>query len=248
MSNEPVTNDIIDKIEKLMNLASKAGTEGEAKAAFAAASKLMTKYGIEQHRITGRDNVAMNKASKEQEMQTRVDLKVEIHATERPYHLYVRQIIRHCYKVAIIAIKYPHRSPDYYMVGARQDCVFAAYAFDTLSKIFLKHVGQFLKNNSLPRTPKYFNGYWDGLRIGFMQAWDEAQRAEIREQKAESYAIVLVDKEKALTTTLNMMKDIQFKKARRNTDVDAKLQGIRDGRNIKIHAPLSGGSNAAQLQ
>lgn len=216
-------NEIIDKIEKLMNLAARAGTEGEAKAAFAMASKLMTKHGIEQHQITGRDNTAMNKAAQEAEV-TRVDIQCEVHATERPYHLYVRQVIRHCFKVAVIAVKYTHRSPDYYMLGSRADCVFAAYAFDMLSKTFLKHVGAYLKANGLPRTPRYFNGYWDGLRIGFCQAWDEAQRNEIRDQKCDSYAIVLVDKEKALTVALNNIKNLKYNRDRRNPDAMARMQ------------------------
>lgn len=238
-------NEAIDKIEKLLNLAANAGTEGEAKAAFAAASKLMTKYGIEQHQITGRNNTELNKASQQAEVE-RVDLKVEIHATERPYDLYIRHIIRHCFKVAVVAIRYRHRSPDYYMVGTHADCVFAAFAFETLRKIFLKHVGAYLKARGLPRTPRYFNGYWDGLRIGFCDAWDQAQRAEMVTQKAESYALVLVDKEKAVTKALETQ-GVKLVQDKRRPDEMARHQGIQDGRKIKLHRPIEGGASNQQL-
>lgn len=236
--------DHIDKIEKLLNLAAKAGTEHEAKAAFAAASKLMTKYGIQQHQLTGKDG--MTSKQKEAAEVTQVNFTTPKYASERPYHLYVRQIIKHCFFVSIV--KVPDRygnSPDYFMLGTREDCAFAGYAFDVLSQIFLKHLSTFLKQNGLPRTPKYFNGYWAGLAEGFNQAWDEARRAEIAAQGAESYAIVLVDKAAALTKFVAARSDIKHKKQNRSQDFNAREAGVRDGRNIKIHRPLGAGASTS---
>ena len=231
-------NDIIDKIEKLLNLASNAGTEGEAKAAFAAASKLMTKHGIEQHQVTGRSDEKMKEAAAVKE----VTLNSKVYASERPYDLYIRRIIKHCFHVSIIKVRRFGRSPDYYMIGTREDCVFAAYAFDTLRTIFLKHVGAFLKAHGLPRTPRYFNGYWDGLERGFCAAWDEAQRAQMVSQGAQSYAIVLVDKDRAVDAYIAQSKDIKQVKDRRNPDGFARAVGFHDGKKISIHRPLTGGA------
>lgn len=174
--------DVLEKIEKLMNLSARGGTEAEAQAAFAKASQLMTKHGIEQHHLQEK------KAQKQKPGIAQVNLQTPVYATERPYHLYVRQIIRHCFNVCVVKISYRHRSPDYYMLGSPEDCAFAGYVFEFLSKTFLRLVNKHLKEHNLPRTPRFFNGYWDGLRIGFCNAWDAAQRAQIKQDNAQSYA------------------------------------------------------------
>jgi len=46
--NNGVDESILEKIQKVLNLAEKAGTQGEAEAAYARATALMTKYAVDQ--------------------------------------------------------------------------------------------------------------------------------------------------------------------------------------------------------
>lgn len=249
-TSQPIQPDIVEKIEKLMNLAGRAGTEGEAKAAFAAASKLMTKYGIEQHQLTGRTDFSKGGGVQAPKFE-RVDIDVTKYDTERPYHLFIRRILRHCFCVTVMKMtvfRAGRNGANYYMLGTREDCLFAGYAFDALSGIFKNLLSRYVKEHGLVKNRAVSNGYWQGLETGFCQAWDEAKRAEIKAQNADAFAIVLVDKSKALTLYVNALPGIRHVKTHRSMDGHAYQQGVRDGRNISIHRPLAGGSSNSNAQ
>jgi len=195
MKNEtpaPAANsDILNKVEALLNKAGNPATsEAEAKLYFAKAAELMTKHGIEQHQLgqtkdDGADKVeevGINKAWR----------------TERPTHLYVRLVIKHCFHVTVLRYRVPGLVVRYSLVGTKEDCAFAAYAWDVLNDTFLRLWNKYAADYSQPRIPSVWNSYLAGLQAGFCRAWDDAQRAEMKVQHAESFALVLVDKDKAI--------------------------------------------------
>jgi hypothetical protein len=237
MSTQP-TQEQIEKVQKLLNLAHGAGTEGEAQSAFAAASKLMTKFGIEQHMLGKKEEPTFQESNIEGKW-----------SSKRPAHEYVRNVILMCYHVQIIRQMHMDGTYTYFMIGTRADCIIAQQAFEVLTDVYPKLFKKWLRERGLDKTQALRNGYFQGLSSGFKQAHKEAQEQQMRESNAQSYAIVLVDKAKALTQFLATRKDITYRKSQqRQTDHSAFHAGVQQGRQIKVSRPLSGGSNAAQLK
>lgn len=232
---------ILEKIEALLNKANGKGTtEAESAAFFAKASELMTKYGIEQHQL-GNKNEDTDKV-------TQVPIEGRTR-TERPAHYWVRVLIKHCFHVSVIRHAVPGLVVRYSLIGTKEDCAFAAYAFNVLSDTFLRLQNEYLRKYNQPRTPRVYNAYFRGLCNGFCRAWDDAQEATMRNNNAQSYAIVLVDKDKAIARFMDDAKIGLQKKKEFNGDPHALLSGMRDGRSIKLSRPLnSGSSNNAQLK
>lgn len=244
-----IPTDVLDKIQKLLNLAARGGTEAEAQAAFAAASKPMTKYGIERQQVELHADSKEKKTS-EAVQETKLEKKWK---TERPAHRSVRRVLRTCFKVEVLKI----RDWDakfgwgirYDLIGTREDCQFAAYAFDFLNSTFQRLYYDYAREAGIKELrPKIYQAYFYGLQVGFCNAWQEAQRAQIKEQKAESYAIVLVNKDKAVDAFVGAMPNIRRVADRRSYDGAAFVAGEAKGRTLKVHVPVGAGSENSALK
>lgn len=236
---------VMDKVQKLLAKANGTDNQAEAEAFFAKAAQLMTQHGIEQHELKSAEEKAAGPKVEEVSMEG-------AWSTERPSHLYVRQILRACFNVTVL--KYKKWGADggkvntYTVIGERADCEFAIYAFmsleHTFNRLWRARLRQFGAER-LPRSER--NGYFDGLRLGFIHAWRKAREAEMQRMNAQSYAIVLVDKDKAVDAFLSTMR-VRNVAVRRKLDHGAREDGFRDGQHIRVNRPLGGGDNKAALR
>jgi hypothetical protein len=238
-TNQP-TADQIEKIRKLLALAHDTGaTEAESTSAFASASKLMTKWGIEAHQLgSGKAQApTFQRASIEGAWRSK-----------RPAHPFVRQIIRECFCVSIIRNQCAGVY-TYYMIGTPADMAFATYAFEVLNDAFPRLYYAYLRKRGLEKTRALRNGYYWGLQAGFTKAWKDAQAAEVAAQGAQSYALVLVDKQALLTKTIAEDPDIRTPKAREiKADAEAFRSGVEEGKKLKVARPIAGGTPTESLR
>lgn len=242
------TNPIIDKIAKLLRLAERAGTPAEAENAFAQASKLMAKHGIERHDIDTSKGEKPKKPEFTQGGETKFRKQEPIGA------IYVRSLIRHCFCVEVLRVRTYEKNPKkpeegyvagfkYQFIGTREDCQLAGTAFEFLLTTFWRLYAEWCKKTYAVEQPIYkstlYNSFMEGARIGFCRAWDAAQKATIKEANAQSYAIVLVDKDKALKQFVDDMPNIK-RKANRNQEGNWRAMdaGIEAGKTIKLHHHL----------
>ena len=225
--------EIIQKIQKLLNLAARGGTEAESKSAFAAASRLMTQHGIEQHQLGVKQEASIQRTA----------MEGACTKTERPAHRYIRIIIRQCFNVEIL--KTPKWGPDgvvigYALVGTKEDCLYASFVFEVLSDTFLRLLNDYLRSTGKPRTPFVYTSFFMGLAAGYTDAWKEAQSEKMKEQKAESYALVLVDKDRALTQFMAAQSDVVYRKTKpKKIDAAAYYGGVAKGRTLTVARPIA---------
>lgn len=235
MSTDPA---ILDKLEKLLAKANGTNNQNEAAAFFAKAAELMTKHGIEQAKL---DAHGAKKANEFGEVKLEGKWK-----TERPHHRYTRAILKHCF--GVVVIKYQTRGSDgryevtYSMVGTKEDIQMAGYAWNMLNNTFTKLAAAYVRDNDLPRVPRYFDGFIRGCYEGFVDAWDEAKRAEMVRNNGEQYAMVLVNKEAELQNHLQTMGVKNAKQKQVTADSRAYHAGVETGRELKIHRPLENGN------
>jgi hypothetical protein len=231
--------EIAEKIGKLLAKANQAGTKEEAATFFAGASRLMTKYGIEAHEVKDAED-----KKKPVEFEVNTSLK-KVWKNTRPVHFYIRQVIRQCFNVSVVKTGAEGYDIRYYFIGTRDDCHFAQYAFevllDTFNNLFTRYLlAEYGVADSKARSASRQHGFFAGCRDGFIEAWDEAQKSEMQKQNAQSFAIVLVDKSKALDAYIKNQTDVTFTKRKTlRIDSSAYFQGMEEGRKIKVNRALS---------
>jgi hypothetical protein len=240
--------EVMAKLEKLLAKANGTDNQAEAEVFFAKAAELMTRFGIAQHELKSAEEKAAGPTVQEVHMDG-------AWASERPSHLYIRNILKKCFNVTIL--KYKRYKPEvstrkrvntYSAIGTPEDCQFAAFAFLSLEHTFNRLWRARLKEFGVDRLPRsQRNGYYHGLMDGFIGAWQAARKAEMASQGAQSYAIVLVDKDKAVAKWCEDNK-VRNNSAKRSVDADAYEDGKEDGAKIRVNRPLAGGDNKVQLQ
>lgn len=236
--------EVMSKLEKLLAKANGTDNQAEAEVFFAKAAELMTRFGIAQHELKS----AEDKAAGPQVSEVHMD---GAWASERPSHLYIRQILKACFNVTIL--KYKRYKPEvnqhkrvntYSAIGTPEDVQFATFAFLSLEHTFNRLWRARLKEFEADRLPRAErNGYYQGLMEGFIYAWRKAREAEMAAQGAQSYAIVLVDKDKAVAKFIEQMGNVRTSQARRQQDYGARADGFRDGQKIRVNRPLAGADN-----
>lgn len=227
---------IISRIEKLLELAARGGTEAEATTAFAKASQLMTKYGIERSQLQAR-----NAQGRKLDIARRSLGRTW--KTERPAHRPVRTVIWTCFKVQTIRHRYLDGSIGYSFLGVEEDLDFAVFAFNNLSDTFLRLLCQHFRDTGYTRqTPGVITGYLMGLCSGFIHAWREAQEKEIGQagEAGQQYALVLVDKEALVAGALARDPNVKLPKKRdMKVNQHSYLEGWKHGQKITIARPLT---------
>lgn len=235
--------EVMSKLEKLLAKANGTDNQAEAEVFFAKAAELMTRFGIAQHELKSAEEKAAGPQVQEVHMEG-------AWASERPSHLYIRHILKACFNVTVI--KYSRYKPEinahkrvntYSAVGTPEDVQFATYAFLSLEHTFNRLWRARLKQFGVERMPRAErNGYYHGLMDGFIHAWKQAQQAQMTAQGAQSYAIVLVDKDKAIAKWCEE-NSVKHKKSNRSQSYAAREDGFRDGQKIRVNRPLTGGDN-----
>lgn len=225
MSQEPSSSALLRKIRALLEKAdvSRGATDAEAAASMAKAQELMTKYGIEQMDVT---------ASTPSSGPT-FDIAHEQYVTTRKlrydYDANVARIIQKCFGVKIIWTSAVgpdgKRKHVYSLVGDRTDIAMAKIAITLCLKAMTSGVARYLREEcrGAKWTAPVGRAYYLGVERGYLEASEQGRKTAYQQatkQQADRYAIVLVDKEKAVANAVP-----RFFPALRST----KSRGPRDG-------------------
>lgn len=246
---ETETQSRIEKIKKLLALANAAGTPAEAEAAFGRAAEMMTKYGIEQAHIQATQT--KEERAKSMEM-TRSDTSDRATRTKRPHYEPIASILRECFNVEVVSMR-SHRLVDgewtwlhfSIILGEKSDVEFASYAYTVLEQTFSRLLSEYHRANpSIKRSPRVYIPFFQGLAVGFIRAYEEAQAREAAQHAKEdvqSYALVLVDKREAVEAftkqTFPLIRYVSSRSTIRN--LDAFRAGVEAGKTIKVNRALS---------
>ena len=231
-----VESSIIEKISKLLEKARSTTNQHEAETFFGKAGELMAKHGIEQSRIEAK--------SAQRQDQSRVERGKMSNPRKWEHQAAgaAKRVVRHCFNVVLL--KYVDRfkgTLQYQFVGTPEDVEYASFAFDFLQETFWKLYQAWAKENGHPiwRAVLY-NSFFNGCVDGFVRAWDENTKKVIKEEKAQDYAIVLVNKSAALDHFLKNDKTIRWVKQRPKQEGhhEAHRAGIAAGSKIKLNKQI----------
>lgn len=238
----------IDKVKKVLALANAAGTPAEAEAAFARASELMAKYGIEQAHIQASQSAEESKRSIQMD---KCSTRDKATVTERPFHGPICCILNHCFNVEVVlnrtrALVNGKFSTLHFhtILGEASDVAFARYAFDLLETTFLRLLGDYYKSNGIKeRSSKHYVPFFLGLSQGFINAWDEAKAAELSKHSAadvQSFALVIQDKDALLAAYLKeQFPTLKMPRAHTIRNIAAFQAGVKAGKDIKVNRAIS---------
>lgn len=232
---------IIERIEKLLRLHEDASaTEGESQAAFAAAAKLMTKYGIQRTMLRTEMADAKEAIEYHSENVTRVLTSV---------HEAVRSIMLRTFNVELIPNRRELNATTFYYywyVGTREDVAFAVYAFEFLCDEIQRLYDSWTRNNNIRPTQNRLKSYAYAAARGFAGAWMAARDAEIKAaaEAGQAYALVLADDKALVRRKLDQLVaqgTISYRRRRMGSiDADASSAGYRHGSNISLRNPIEG--------
>ena len=235
----------LEKIAKLLSLANNKGaTKAESEAAFAKASALMTQHGIEMHEITSRSGAKDQPAFATQGSS-------KFRRQEPIGAIYIRRLIRECFCVEVLKCNQWTREKGwgviYQFLGTKDDCEMAQLYFEFLLTTFWRLYGDWCKEQGYPGAvsqSRLYNSFYYGCQCGFQHAWEEAKKEELAKNAApvaQSYALVLVDKDKALTTYVDNLENVTRKTNKnREGSNEATVAGFHAGQTVKLHHHLKG--------
>jgi len=228
-------DEVMRKVQLLLNLAEKAGTKEEAESALAKAHTLMLKYSIEEHEL---GNVSEDDATKYR------DLLLYRGKVRSYQHKLICSIIDRYFNVKVYSYRVPHKETRTFAFGTETNTEFAKHAHD-----FLCHIFESLWEKQKEKIPwlgkEHARSYYAGLANGF----EETLQKEMEKlTEGECTALVVIGKE-LVDATKKVHPDLKSTTIRFNTDGKKQFfsglyeQGVRDGKQISIRKRI-GESNS----
>jgi len=250
------SNKIIEKIKALFRLAdlARGASQHEAELALERATAMMAKYGIAQMEVEEMGE-QVREARKFNIHERRFNTGRQKHADDR----YIAQILRECFEVRIIWSSYyeyvegwrkdwegkkvPTRRAKqrltYILVGEEVDTELAVIVIQELHGSMWSLYRAYLKDQGLPHDSDLYNSFFSGCANGFIDAANRGKRSAMTssgEDLASRYAIVLVDKQKALAAYYSTITGLKASKGKmRSSHSDhAYGSGYEAGGRMKV--------------
>jgi hypothetical protein len=234
----PVDQSILDKLQKILSLAARGGTEAEAQAAMAAAQRLAIQHNIDLAQV-GERNVGPRKMETD-----RAGLKM--HNKYKPYSQPIAWTLQACFDVSFIWVG----GTNPCVVGEKTDVQMACYCWAWLNEMLPRLFRTYCEDRGMPLLtgiPRV--SYYEGVCQGISEN-NRRQREEVRKTAdAQSFALVLVKKEELVQARveLEFPKLRQARAVHRTIDNSVWSAGHAEGRKIKLNGGLAGGANQGRL-
>ncbi len=232
MNND--TNNILDKVRKLLRMAdrSRGSTENEAKVALAKAQELMTRHNIDSALLRSErgEHGGIFTVSKGQ---------VDLPKTLNPADYMILSILQVHFNVKTILMPNGRGTPVD-IIGAPADIDFAIFAFNYLRQTFFRSWNEFKRGHANPDKASYYRGLRDGLHAALKAAKQKAEQSYATDQR-EKFQLVVVDQEAAIKHYVaeNYGRLRNRSQRRRHLHSGSYAAGQTKGRTIQINRPLS---------
>lgn len=248
MAIDNATSDkLILRIVKLLSLAdpSKGATPAEAASAFAKAQELITLNGLELADIRSAQEL-MTGAQSASSFDIGEDLIKSGRVQRYDYETNVARILMRCFGVRIIWCKELDNGRSrhaYIIVGERLDRALARAAYPILCEAMIGGVRRLLREElgGAKWTAEIGRNYYDGLEHGYCTASKDGKArvmARAKKENAEAYAIVLVDKDRAISLYYEKSHpDLRTIKQRRDYEANGQafVSGMKAGEEIDLN-------------
>lgn len=231
-------NTILTKLQKILALADKGTTEAEMATALAKAQEL-----AQQHNIDISEVRALAKAAGEQPKGIETETAY-VHArakkSRRPQHRYILMVLTECFGVQCV---YFGSTPHFALIGEKTDVAMARVIFAWLDRLFPSLLTQYINRIGAASYAGIDISYYTGLAQGLIRAnsrANEDRRKAMASDLAQEYALVLVDKAKAIEQ--RMMDEFPRLKVHKLPYADnqrAAAAGFHEGESIKFGQHLT---------
>lgn len=210
---------MLEKIRALFRLAdvARGASQAEAELAMEKAQLLMTKFGIKQ--------VEVEQQGKDAREARQFNVHQRVFKTGRQEHAddrFIARILRECFNVKIVWSSYhevvdgwvtdpwtkeklPHKRVKsrltYLIFGEPNDTEIAEMVIQELHEIMWQLYRSYLKDEGIAHNAILYNSFFQGVHDGFIAAAQRGQNQafkEAGESASNLYAIVIVDKAKAI--------------------------------------------------
>lgn len=228
----------LEKIKKLLNLATKNTNAAEMEAAMAKAIEIATLHGIDLAKI---QIGSAEKKKKEYSNDTMY------FGSRMPIvHDYVSSIVREFFNTKIVSCGNRKLGRFLYFVGTKEDIEMSKFVYSFLSNkmMDLWHGYHAQTSCAVRAREPYFMGVYGGLHNKL-----ENQRKQTESESnmdsgtANQYAIMIRNNKQDLELAVqNMFSDLrQIKPKERNTNDSSYYSGYQAGQNVNIARPIGQG-------
>ncbi len=232
--NEQTHNEVIEKLQKVLNLANGLNaTQGEMEAAMGRAKEIALRYNIDLA------SVELNKDNGK----TGAGLKVEKHTLkirskhEQKYHRWIYNALQACFGVKVIRT----HGGTVYFIGATVDVLICSQLFPWLEQVFYQTYWRAKKAGVVVSCAADKNGIYYGLYLGIVEV-NSREEEKLTQTEKSCVALVLRRKEDLIKAKvkeefpfLRKVKQSQF-----TTNTGAMDHGRQEGRKINLRQTGSG--------
>lgn len=224
---------LLDKLQKIMELAVRGGTQGEMEAAMARASEIARKHGIDLAKLPPRPDGRR----KPMDITEKSGLRTST-TYEHAYHAWIMATLHDVFGVKILVSRTRLGSHPYirniWIIGESSDVLIASTLFPWLENLFPKFYHKALKQGLVPKSFAGQNGYYYGLYKGIVDNNKRAEAAMPAEDRSK-WAMVVVDKQALIEKYTAEKHQVTAPKAsRKKYDSRSMGQGMQDGVKIKL--------------
>lgn len=242
-----MNNEIIEKLQKIMALATGGATQGEMEAAMGRAKELALKYGIELATLPAREQ---NRSQLALDVENNSGLKLSTRY-EHPYHTWVLQTLGKAFGVKLILSRNRIGSHPYlhtiWLIGEKTDVAMVIALFPWLEGLFPKLYGKAVKEGRLPKNFAAANGFYFGLYSGIVSN-NKRQEDALTGSDKTNWALVVRSKEEQIaeTVALAFPELKEAKASHKKYNGQAINQGVIQGSKIKL-GQIPGAQAAAAI-
>jgi hypothetical protein len=236
--NPSIDSKLIEKIRNLLKLAdvSRGATPEEASAAMAKAQQLITKHKI--------DLMLLEETQEERQQFNFTHEYVVQDRTQRyDYDSNIARVLINCFGVKVLWSKEWFNGKmchTYLLVGEAIDIELAKIAIPILRDALYRGVMAYLRSIGQKWTAYRAHGFYYGIERGYIEGSEQGRARAMREQtkhNADRYAIVLVNKDSALTRHMEETfkpKATRSHKKQKDFSWDAYQKGYDQGKALDI--------------
>lgn len=242
-----MNNEIIDRLRKVLTLASRGGTQGEMVAAMAKAKEMAMRHDIDLASISLDDPNAKSALA----VETKTEAGVKTNSVfYRKHHTWIYNVIREVFHVHTIINVRPQGSRKKYMaiwmVGEVHDVAIAKEILKWLDDYFPKAYRDMLKQGRFQDTALFKNGFYRGLGLGILEA-NRRQEEKLVKDDANKWAMVVRTKQDAVQAKLaEDFPHLEQGKARsQKLSHMALAAGFEQGRQINLNQMGSAAQQAS---